>query len=352
MNLKHKNAEVLHIVEHEKFIPPFIELVNKNLNPETHHFYFIHNGHKYPAHDFKNLTLNAEPKNIIRFIWNLRQATIKPQKIILHGLFSTKLMLALVLQPWLLKKCYWVIWGGDLYTHIINDGDWRWKVKEFFRHILIPKIGNLITYIPGDIELARQWYGAKGIHHKCIMYPSNTFQSLPQETTTKSNINILLGNSADSSNNHEDIIYRLTKTNTKNFLLYCPLSYGEKDYAQKIVNLGTNALGDRFIGLRNFIPHSEYIKFLSNIDIAIFNHRRQQAMGNMISLLGMGKKVLIRTDISTWSFLQDIGVVVYDVDKLELSTIPKEISINNIRIIKNTFSIDTLLTDWKTICEQ
>ncbi|MFM8341854.1 MAG: TDP-N-acetylfucosamine:lipid II N-acetylfucosaminyltransferase, partial [Methylomonas sp.] len=156
MSLKHKNLEVLHIVEHEKFITPFIELVNKNLNPEKHHFYFIHNGHKYQDHVFNNLTLNAEPKNIIRFIWDLRQATQKPKKIILHGLFSSRLILTLTLQPQLLKKCYWVIWGGDLYTYLLDKKNIKWKTKEFFRKIIIPKIGHLITYIPGDIELARQ----------------------------------------------------------------------------------------------------------------------------------------------------------------------------------------------------
>ena len=36
--------------------------------------------------------------------------------------------------------------------------------------------------------------------------------------------------------------------------------------------------------------NKDYIQFLNQIDIAVFNHNRQQAMGTIRSLLGMGKK--------------------------------------------------------------
>lgn len=42
----------------------------------------------------------------------------------------------------------------------------------------------------------------------------------------------------------------------------------------------------------DFMDFNEYINFLSTIDIAIFNHKRQQGMGNIITLLGMGKKYI------------------------------------------------------------
>ena len=42
------------------------------------------------------------------------------------------------------------------------------------------------------------------------------------------------------------------------------------------------------------LPLSDYLKILGKIDIAIFNHERQQAVGNITSLLGLGKKVYIK----------------------------------------------------------
>jgi dTDP-N-acetylfucosamine:lipid II N-acetylfucosaminyltransferase len=39
---------------------------------------------------------------------------------------------------------------------------------------------------------------------------------------------------------------------------------------------------------------------LNNIDIAIFNNDRQQALGNIYALLYLNKKVFIRSDTTMW----------------------------------------------------
>ena len=76
---------------------------------------------------------------------------------------------------------------------------------------------------------------------------------------------------------------------------------------------------------------------MANIDIAIFAHKRQQAMGNIITLLGLGKKVYIRREITTWQFFKDINVNVYDFDSFELSRINNTQSTKNIENIKSYF---------------
>ena len=43
------------------------------------------------------------------------------------------------------------------------------------------------------------------------------------------------------------------------------------------------------------MPFNQYLEFLGKIDIAIFNHRRQQGFGNAITLLGLGKKVYLNS---------------------------------------------------------
>ena len=84
----------------------------------------------------------------------------------------------------------------------------------------------------------------------------------------------------------------------------------------------------------------KYVEFLNNIDIAIFAHNRQQAMGNTISLLGMGKKVYMRHDITPCTFFSEIGVKVFDFNNIDLETINSNVMNENIEIIKSSFSKD------------
>lgn len=100
-------------------------------------------------------------------------------KIILHGSFNQHVVRLLFLMPRVLKKCYWVMWGGDLYVHKLgNHTSRRWKVNEFIRRPVIKNMGHLITYIKGDYALAREWYGARGNYQECFMYPSDLYKEL------------------------------------------------------------------------------------------------------------------------------------------------------------------------------
>jgi hypothetical protein len=77
----------------------------------------------------------------------------------------------------------------------------------------------------------------------------------------------------------------------------------------------------------------EYLKFLKSIDIAIFNHERQQAMGNTINLLGMGKKVFMRTGLSHYDFMKSIGIILNSFTDLNIEKIEESEAKNNEAIV-------------------
>src|SRR5690606_30619276 len=207
-------------------------------------------------------------------------------------------------------------------------------------------LGHLVTYIEGDVELARQWYGATGQYHECLMYPSNTYQDLPvpARKETDHTINLLLGNSAYPSNNHLEILERLTPYRNQDIAIYTPLSYGKEDYASKVIEAGHNLFGDKFKPLTEFMPYEQYLTLLSRIDIAIFNHNRQQGMGNIISLLGLGKKVYMRKDVTPWGMFNNNGIIIHSVDQISLKPFSEHEKQHNISIMKNNFSIATLVS--------
>jgi hypothetical protein len=261
------------------------------------------------------------------------------KKILLHGIFTKSIVNFFFLNPIFLKKSLWVIWGGDLYYD--NKYNSFNPIKNFYifrKKNIISKLHGLITYVKGDYELARKWYGAEGKYYECFMYPSNLYKEYKIQQKIHDSINIQVGNSAFSNNNHIDVFEKLYKFRDENIRIYAPLSYGSFKYAQQVISVGQSMFGDKFIGMTDFMAFDEYLDFLSNIDIAIFNHERQQAMGNKITLLGLGKKVYMRNNITPWNTFSEKGIQVFDIKNIELLRLDENIRQQNMVRVKEYFS--------------
>jgi len=282
----------------------------------------------------------------------MTRAMNKAEKIILHGMFNNHLFYFLAIQPWLLKKCYWVVWGGDLYIHNASLKDWRWKKNEFFRHFIIMRMGHFITYIKGDYELAKQWYGARGEYHHCLMYPSNTYKDHAVPPKKGNATNIIVGNSADPSNNHEEVLRKLTAYKEENIQIYCPLSYGSVEVAERIAALGKDLFGEKFTPLLDFMPFEDYLELLGQIDIAVFAHKRQQAMGNTITLLGLGKKVYMRSDVTPRAMFVELGVKVFEIQNFDLTPLNDNVRKGNQLRIESHFSATAFTKQLRTIFKE
>ena len=342
--------KVVHIGACDKFIPPFIQFVKDHFDLNVHEFLLLNGMAGKDLNTTPNVHLSGgSNRSVLKHYW---QAIIKMHqvdKVILHGLFDIRLIIVLFLMPWLLKKCHWMIWGGDLYVFKLGQRNWKWELKEFFRRPVIKNIGFLVTYIDGDIDLARSWYGARGKYLQSLMYTSNLYKRHDIEEKQHSGINILLGNSADPSNNHLEALKKLQCFKDKNFTIYIPLSYGNQGYSKQVIKEGRKLFGSRFVPLTTFLPLGEYLQILASIDIAIFNHKRQQAMGNIITLLGLGKKVYVRREVTQWPFFEKKGIKIFDVEMLDLLKINKRISAKNINIIKSQFSENNYLDQLRAI---
>jgi len=66
-------------------------------------------------------------------------------------------------------------------------------------------------------------------------------------------------------------------------------------------------------------------------------------MGTIISLLGLGVKVYMRSDITPWQLFDDIDVKVFDVQNIEIDLIDDKIKKENQSKIKNYFSKENYL---------
>jgi hypothetical protein len=341
--------KILHISDDEKFIEPFINFIENNHQINNHYFIIFNNNSNTYVKERKNLNkISFDYKSAIKLLLKCALS----ERIILHGLHNKKLVFLLWLMPWVLKRSYWCIWGADLYSFGIKRDTLKLKLDYILRCQIIPKIGHLVSYLPGDILLARQHFHAKGIYHECFLYPSNLYKHVELQKKITTDIGILVGNSATSSNNHLDIFRKLLIHKIKDINIYCPLSYGDSKYGKYIEEEGKTYFGNKFHALLDFMPLKNYLELLSDIDIAIFAHDRQQAMGNIISLLGLGKTIFLKKNTTSWEFLYNLGFFIKTFEDFDLEKITQEEAFHNVMKAKNIFSEETLATQLNNLFDK
>ena len=99
----------------------------------------------------------------------------------------------------------------------------------------------------------------------------------------------------------------------KNKKIICPLSYGDNNYANEIIRIGEQKLGNNFEPLIKFMPLHQYNNYTQSCSIVIMNHYRQQAVGNVLTLLWMGAKVFLDERNTLYHYLKRLGVYVYNI---------------------------------------
>jgi hypothetical protein len=145
------------------------------------------------------------------------------------------------------------------------------------------------------------------------------FQYLFKETQVAITGNdILLGNSADTSNNHLDIIQLLEKIDLRNRKIILPLSYPGYSARPAYIRLIRENLGlMRNVSseiLEDFIPLEKYHQIISSCAYAIFGHIRQQALGNIIQLLFDGCKIFLYKESIVFRALKEKGFILFTID--------------------------------------
>lgn len=337
----------LHVMDMDKFIPSFIKLVEE-CSLVTDQLYFISGKvDSSLASKLGNVILSSSfSTRWARLIWLLK-AMSSADKIIIHGLFNLRIVILLFFQPWLLPRSYWLLWGGDLYKKQ-QPRNVRWWAAEFFRYPVIRRMGYIVSGVPGDFFLAKKWYGSKANYIGCLLYPSNIYAEYPVSRNVGGPLTVQVGNSADPSNNHLEIFDKLEAFKEPGIEIFVPLAYGDEEHRKLVLTEGERRFGNAFKPLLGMLSFSEYLDFLAKVDIAIFAHHRQQAFGNKITLLGLGKKVVFRKESTLWDVFKERDIIVHDFSDFTLDRLSAEAANNNRERVKTSFSKESLLAslDW------
>lgn len=227
-------------------------------------------------------------------------------------------------------------------------------IKERYRHKMdtLHRLDYIVTpsYNAAEIDFIKKLYPKCHAQHAFGGFDQNVdiTKGIEYEYIDKKGkpLTILLGNSGDPTNNHVDALKFLKSGRLADSKVFCPLSYGNNAYIDFVEKNFSTKIGSRFVALKSFMERGEYVRFLSNIDIFVFNHNRQQAFGNIITALSLGKPVFMKKQSIVFSVLMDIGIRhIYDIKELNRADLD-EIRILSYRDRNETYQkISDVLSD-------
>ena len=343
---------ILHIIAPDKFTLPLINYLNKEIPNYNQIFISISKPSDEAICALPNVFYlkNPHKKNIVSNTFLVLKYFLAASKILLHG---NPILYYFRLFPFALQKTFWIIYGhSDLGTVETNKEK---SVQNTIKKKVLKKIYGHITHIEGDSIEANKIFASKAKLFYSPMYLTNVINTNEYIQITKKGgtKNILMGNSTDPSNCHFELFEMMLPYKDEDILIYCPLSYGPYiAYRDEVIAKGKELFKDKFIPLTQFMNLNEYRTFLNTIDIALFNHKSQTAMGVTTSLLAMGKIVFAQSNTTSFQSLISRGFQIFNIDELQAGKmlIAHDIAINT-ALIKKYYSVEELKKSYLNIYE-
>lgn len=256
-----------------------------------------------------------------------------------------------------LSKIALVFWGGDLRS--LKDG---LKSQRFLERLQKKVVANLIersslilTLTPGDYKELCKICSPQGANGGVTIMTLEMSRASFEEfkNIEKNKINVLVGNSATKTNRHEEAFSLLAKFH--NLDIYSVLSYGDMVYGKEVEEIGKKIFSNQFHSVTEVMSPIKYREFLSMMDVGIFNNDRQQGMGNIRTLLALGKKVYLSKDNPAFNDLKSEGFSIFDIQNIPNESFEKFIdfspddSLKNQRIGSFAHLRDRAIKEWKLV---
>ena len=306
-------VRIIHILHRSRFTVDYVEFMRTYFENFEHGFIMLKDGEAiqldsweeiYLINNFDQLYVDSEINKLL----------LRANKIVASGIFN---MIDALYKcgDAILSKCYFHFWGGDFYRYRYIPFKWSLRnlhKDKFLLKKCINKAAAVVNLIEEDYDELKKIMGIKDVKHFAAPMCINPKEDIDYVfyrnlEKTSSACRILVGNSATVHNQHQEILELLSKYRDENIEIFCPLSYGWKEYGDSVIEMGKKLFGEKFHSLTEQMPKDKYVEFLASCDIGIYNNNRQQAMGNISILARLGKKVYLRDDTAMWSRFEKVG---------------------------------------------
>lgn len=328
--------QYLHIIPpSRRMMDTYIKMLREHFPAEEHCFYFINTclSSERELFDYGNVHEMTGDGKLAK-AKHLYHALNNADIVLWHGLiYPGRFMLFLAANPNFLKKSVWVMWGIDLYNWKRDGGGIRTRLINFLNKHCRCHMKAAIALLETDKDYFQKTFSDK-IPCYIVPYPisESSFELMDSLRGAKARKNgkvfIQVAHNAHPFNNHLEILKSLIPYKDENIKLFLPLSYGNdwhngnQNYIKDIVSYLTDNFSGKAYSLYHLMPQLKYTEFLWNMDIAIFNAERQNALGNILKLLYMGNKVFMTSEGPLYNFFLQKGIEIYDAKKI--SSMPYE----------------------------
>lgn len=348
--------KIIHIFRVSKFVEDFV-LTTLNYFSEDEHFFWTY-GEEFTGPN-SEIYLYKNVRWTKTYLWELKKPYIKEyldsfDVIFIHGLFEYEIISFFYENKNLLKKLMIYFWGGDIPA--IEDSEMQ-KKKQY----VIAHVKGIISIIESDLKKISSIYHPVFGKTYTAVYCSSMYWDIrtkylkPIIRENSKSIVIQVGNSGTETNCHIEILKQLLKYKDQNINIKIPLAYGDSEYIRKVEIVALEMFEGKVDIQKDYMSKIEYTKQLSNVDVAIFAMKRQQALGNIISLLMNGSKVYLNYEGQNKEFFDNLACLTYDsreigkVDFEHFIDIKLEDSCKNHENIIRYFNQSKTIDNWKKI---
>ncbi len=247
-----------------------------------------------------------------------------------------------------LQKAAWMEWGADLYNWRRKGTDFKSKLLNYINYHIRKEIKVVgVTFEADDIEVHKQF----GANVKCYFTPlpfgadrKEMLEKTYKHQDDKKFIRIQIAHNSLQVNNHIPILSRLETFAHENIQLVLPLNYGVfgigkqyggTQYRNSVILCAKSLFKDKVTIISKKMPLQNYLQYLRNIDIAIFDCERPIALANIYYMLYMGKKVYLPSSSVHYQFFKRIGLPIYatdDIPHMSFDEFTRQENISNIHI--------------------
>ncbi|MCR5247154.1 MAG: TDP-N-acetylfucosamine:lipid II N-acetylfucosaminyltransferase [Paludibacteraceae bacterium] len=343
---------ILHIILDEKFTDDFITYINEQFDINKHHFAILASQEpmRYCESSTKYSNVSVLHKSIREMV-QLIYMCIKAEKIVLHSLLIRYIPFVIGFKLFA-RKLYVALWGGEIYNYSVCS-----RFQNYIKHRILSRAKGITCELKEDYEFAKIIYKMNTKYFPCMMYLSNIVDDEDSRIYETKKINeppvVMIGNSADPRNNHYEIIDSLVKNKiVANYII--PLSYGDRVYAQDVAKYANDHLKGNIRILFDFMPLDRYLELLKTVDVVVYAHKRQQALGNTFHMIAYGTKVYIDSSTTTFAWMKRNGIIVFSSDHIDgnlSQPLTKDEMKRNSEIVSFLTSRKILKNDWAKIFE-
>lgn len=356
---------ILHILPDDKFIVNFCTMAMQAAPAGLDQVFLVRDAkpYKYLPEDaayFVNAPLGSEEFN------RITQSLGKGDRIIIHFLHPG-------IRRWLATfntqaTIEWVFWSSDFYTWMYWDypdfgphtqaylnkekdvplsrfkllhwyrslkqkQEWakRLKTLQHERDTAANKIAVFHHYIKEEHALVESMIPLRArFNYFCYsqdvpfneIYELSKNLSLHHSPLNTNEPNLMVGNCGYPYINHLDS-FEFLRGKIEGVNVVVPLSYGEKPYIGQVIAKGKELFGHRMLPFMDYMSFQEYLVLLMSCQGMLIDLHTPKAMGNIHTLLLLGKRVFIKRDMLAFAYFERIGVKINAIDEFSKELLMK-----------------------------